>query len=194
MTKWLLRGLVFAALMVVVRLVQGALLNTWETKAALISIVLVVLFAIAAFVWGFFDGRADAAANPDPDRRADLAMTWLLGGLLAGVLSGLVSWLISLVYDSLYVGGLINEVTTFAAFTALVVFLAGIAGVAIGRWRTDRRADRSGRSLQTDEDRTDTDVFAAVRGDDEQTASVAARPYGAADEPTEEHPRRDENA
>ena len=47
MSKWLLRGLVFAALMVFIRLVQGAAINAWETKAALISITLVVLFAIA---------------------------------------------------------------------------------------------------------------------------------------------------
>jgi len=51
--------------------------------AILISITLVVLFIIAAFVWGLIDGRADAEANPDPDRRGDLAMTWLLGGLFA---------------------------------------------------------------------------------------------------------------
>ena len=84
MSKWLLRGLVFAALMVFVRLVQGAAINAWETKALLISVTLVVLFAIAAFVWGFIDGRSDARANPDPDRRDDLAMTWLLAGLFAG--------------------------------------------------------------------------------------------------------------
>ena len=88
MSKWLLRGLVFAALMVIVRLLQGAMINAWETKAGLISIVLVVLFAIVVFVWGLIDGRADARANPDPDRRGDLAMTWLLAGLFAGVVSG----------------------------------------------------------------------------------------------------------
>ena len=38
MSKWLLRGLVFAALMVIVRLLQGAMINAWETKAGLISI------------------------------------------------------------------------------------------------------------------------------------------------------------
>ena len=43
MSKWLLRGLVFAALMVIVRLLQGAMINAWETRAGLISIVLVVL-------------------------------------------------------------------------------------------------------------------------------------------------------
>ena len=78
MSKWLLRGLVFAALMVIVRLLQGAMINAWETRAATISIVLVPLYALTAFAWGFIDGRRDARRNPDPDRRPDLAMTWLL--------------------------------------------------------------------------------------------------------------------
>ena len=140
MSKWLLRGLVFAALMVIVRLLQGAMINAWETKALLISVTLVALYAIAVFIWGLADGRADARANPDPDRRADLAMTWLLAGLFAGVVSGLVAWFISLFYDNLYVEALLNEVTTFAAFTALLTFLAAIAGVAIGHWLVDRKS------------------------------------------------------
>ena len=164
MSKWLLRGLVFAALMVIVRLLQGAMINAWETKAGLISIVLVVLFAIAVFVWGLIDGRADARANPDPDRRGDLAMTWLLAGLFAGVVSGAVAWFISLFYKSLYVEALLNEITTFAAFTALLVFLASIAGVALGRWLVDRKADQMPHLHHAgDDDRADTDVFAAVR-------------------------------
>lgn len=177
MSKWLLRGLAFAALMVIVRLLQGALINTWETKAGLISIVLVVLFALAAFAWGLVDGRADARANPDPDRRGDLAMTWLLAGLLAGVLSGLVAWFISLFYKSLYVEGLINEVTTFAAFTALVVFLFALAGVALGRWLIDRKADQTPHLHHAhDDDRADTDVFAAVgRQDADESADTARR-------------------
>src|SRR5512132_3875128 len=141
MSKWLLRGLVFAALMILIRLVQGAAINAWETKAALISITLVVLFAIAVFVWGLIDGRSDAKANPDPDRREDMAMTWLLAGLFAGIVSGAIAWLISLFYKGLYVGGLINELTTFAAFTALLTFLLAIAGVALGHWVIDRHAE-----------------------------------------------------
>src|SRR5690348_7064713 len=142
MSKWLLRGLVFAAGMIVVRLLQGAMINAWETKAGLISIVLVVLFAIVVFIWGVLDGQADARANPDPDRREDLAMTWLLAGLFAGIVSGAVAWLISLFYKSLYVEALLNEVTTFAAFTALLVFLFAIAGVALGRWMVDRNLEK----------------------------------------------------
>jgi uncharacterized membrane protein YfcA len=182
MSKWLLRGLVFAALMVIVRLLQGAMINAWETKAGLISIVLVALFAIAVFIWGIADGRADARDNPDPDRRADLAMTWLLAGLFAGVVSGLVAWFISLFYKSLYVESLLNEVTTFAAFTALVVFLFSVAGVALGRWLVDRKAHvapHHGTSV-TDDERADTDVFAAVRHD------------GGAAEPAPTEARREE--
>jgi hypothetical protein len=178
MGKWLLRGLVFAALMVFIRLVQGAAINAWETKAGLISITLVVIFAIVAFAWGFVDGRSDAKANPDPDRRGDLAMTWLLAGLFAGVVSGAVAWLISMFYKGLYAGGLINELTTFAAFTALLTFLCAIAGVAIGHWVIDRHADDTPRQhhglAAGDDERADTDVFAAARHPDAAEDDAAA--------------------
>jgi hypothetical protein len=185
MTNWMLRGLVFGAAMVVVRLFQGTLISVWQTHAGLISIVLLLLFIVGVVGWGLIDGREDAAANPDPDRRDDLAMTWLLAGLVAGLLSGAVTWLISVFYQALYVGGLINELTTFAAFTALVVFLGAISGVAIGRWRVDRAGayKPQGGAGRSDQDRADTDVFAAVRSEQataegaawpqEQTASVA---------------------
>lgn len=145
----MLRGLVFAAVMVIVRLFQGALINAWQTQAGLFSIVLLLLFVIGVAVWGVLDGRADAVANPDPDRRQDLAMVWLLAGLVAGVVSGAVSWLIALVYSGLYTGGLINELTTFAAFTALIVFLPGIIGVTGGRWRVDRNPRPGGKAGRT---------------------------------------------
>jgi uncharacterized membrane protein YfcA len=183
MAKWLSRGIVFAALMVVVRLVQGALINQFETRALLISVSLVAVFAILAFVWGLIDGRADARANPDPDRRDDLAMTWLVAGLIAGLLSGAVSWAISLVYASVgNVGGLMNELTTFAAFTALLVFLPAVLGVAIGRWVTDRNADPTVRHSHAFDDeyaRSDTDVFAAVR-DDNPTGEIPVAAEGEA--------------
>lgn len=174
----MLRGLVYAAAMVVVRLFQGALINAWQTQAGLFSVALLILFIIGVAVWGVLDGRADATANRDPDRRGDLAMTWLLAGLVAGLLSGAVSWLIALVYTGLYTGGLINEVTTFAAFTALCVFLPGIIGVTIGRWRVDRQFEKTpekhhGLGAKQERD-SDTDVFTAVRGDDAPTGEIPA--------------------
>jgi membrane protein YqaA with SNARE-associated domain len=173
----MLRGLVLAAAMVVVRLFQGALINAFQTRAGLISVVLLLLFVICVVAWGVIDGRADAIASPDPDRRQDLAMTWLLAGLVAGVLSGAVSWLIGRVYKDLYTGGLINEVTTFAAFTALATFLSGIFGVTIGRWRVDRNPPPH-RQAGPDEERVDTDVFSAVRADDTPTGEMAPQTAG----------------
>ena len=163
MRRWLVRGLLFAALMVVVRLIQGVLINQYETKAQLISVALLALYVAAVFGWGLIDGRADAKASPDPDRRSDMAITWLVAGLIAGLLSGAVSWLISIFHQALYTGGLINELTTFAAFTALLVFLPAILAVAIGRWLIDRKAAPVSRKSHTsDDERTETDVFAAV--------------------------------
>ena len=173
----MLRGLVFAAVMVVIRLIQGAVINAWATQAGLVSLVLVLGFVIIVAVWGVIDGRADATASPDPDRRQDLAMVWLLAGLLAGVLSGAVSSAISQFYDGLYTGGVIAELTTFAAFTALVVFLPGIIGVALGRWRVDRNPPAPGAGAAQGE-RADTDVFTAVR-DDAPTGEVAPEHEGA---------------
>jgi len=174
----MLRGLALAAVMVVVRLFQGAMINAWQEWAALISVALLLVFVICAVVWGVTDGRADATDNPDPDRRRDLAMTWLLAGLVAGIVSGAICWLIALVYKGIYTGGLINEVTTFAAFTALVAFLSGIVGVTIGRWRVDRQYEKTPEKhhgLGVKERDGDTDVFSAVRGDDTPTGEIPSQ-------------------
>lgn len=170
MSNWLPRGLAFAGGMVLLRLVQGTLINLNPTRAGIISVLLLVLFGIAAFAWGLLDGRADATESPDPDRRRDLAMRWLLAGLLAGVLSGAVVWLISLVYRNVYADGLVPEVTAFAAFTALLVFLPATAAVALGRWRVDRsRVDEPRRRADDG-----SDVFDAVRTGPVPTASGSA--------------------
>jgi hypothetical protein len=181
MSNWMLRGLVFGGAMIVVRLFQGTLISVLQTQATLISLVLLALFIVGVVIWGLIDGREDAASNPDPDRRDDLAMTWLLAGLIAGLLSGAVTWLISLFYKQLYVGGLPNELTTFAAFTALVVFLGAISGVAVGRWRVDRSGAYKPKAAGTggSDERADTDVFAAVRSEQAATGATEAAEWPA---------------
>lgn len=187
MSKWLLRGVVFTTAMVIVRLLQGALVNASPGNAIWFSTGLLVLFSIGVAIWGVIDGRGDARSNPDPDRRADLAMTWLLAGLAAGILSGAVSWFIGLFYKSIYTEALLNEVTTFAAFTALLTFLVAVAGVTIGRWTIDRKAPpvtRTRHGLAADEN-TDTDVFAAVsaNGAKDDTDTTQTTPVEYPDQP-----------
>lgn len=181
MSKWFLRGLVFAALMVVIRLIQGVLINAFEAQAGLISLILMIVFAIAVMVWARSDGRADARANPDPDRREDLAMTWLGAGLIAGVVSGVVSWIIALVDKALYVSSLFNELTSFAAFTALLVFVPAVAAVTLGRRRVDKDHEKTPQrhhGLAAHEGGPATDVFATVGA--APVATEAATPTDAA--------------
>ena len=173
MTTWLLRGLVFAAGMVLVRLVQGTLVNASPTNAGTISLLLVSLFGVAAAIWGLLDGIADARANPDPDRRRDLALRWLVAGLVAGALSGLVAWIISLFDGAIYAEGPITEMTVFAAFTALVVFVPAIFAVSVGRKLIDRKRPDLPRH------HSDGDVFESVLEDGyedpSERVSVAGR-------------------
>ena len=103
-------------------------------------------------------------------------MTWLLAGLVAGVLSGAVSWLIALFYKALYVGGLINELTTFAAFTALTCSCPGSSASpsAAGGWTgSSRRCWRLDHGLGVKPERGDGDVFTAARGDESPTGEIA---------------------
>ncbi|HZQ30599.1 MAG TPA: B-4DMT family transporter [Mycobacterium sp.] len=175
MRSWLLRGLIFAFGMIVLRLIQGVMINTWETQAQVISIFLVVIYAIVVLIWGYIDGRADANDQPDPDRRRDLAMTWLIAGIVAGILSGFITWVISTFYKGVYAGGFINEITVFAAFTALLVFVVAMIGVALGRFLVDRRYNKTHPvPAHGGEHGPDTDVFAAVK-DDEKTQEQPAR-------------------
>lgn len=60
MTTWLPRGLVFAIGMVVLRLVQGTLINASPTNAGTISFALCAVLFAAALLWGVIDGIADA--------------------------------------------------------------------------------------------------------------------------------------
>ncbi len=167
MTTWLPRGLVFAIGMVVLRLVQGALINASPTNAGTISAALLAVLAVAALIWGVLDGIADARSNPDPDRRRDLAMRWLLAGLVAGAVSGLAAAIIAMFYDAIYAEGVGVEVSVFAAFTALLVFLPAVFGTGIGRWLVDRRRPVVPRQRMPGRLGEQQDVFSAVRPEED---------------------------
>jgi len=165
MTTWLFRGLAFAALMTVVRFIQGVLVNQAGTNSSLISIGLMSLMTIPAFFWGVVDGRADAKQNPDPDRRHDLAMRWILAGVIAGAGSGIACWIISKVTVNMYAGTLLGEITTIAAFSALVIFLPAIIACSVGRWLIDRNAVYEGR--RREDGHHGSDVFDRVQRSDD---------------------------
>ncbi|MFD6197983.1 B-4DMT family transporter [Mycobacteriaceae bacterium NPDC060252] len=157
-TQWLTRGAVFAVLMVLIRVVQGLAISVWENHGTAINIVLVLVFVGAVTAWAITDGRGDAQRNPDPDRRDDLAMWWLLSGIVAGVVSGLAVWLISLFNNGIYAAGILAELTTTAAFVSLLVFAPAMVGVFVGRLLVDRK-EKEHAALQ----QSDTDVFQAVQ-------------------------------
>lgn len=169
MTTWLPRGLLFAIGMVLLRLVQGTLINANPTNAGTISFLLCAVFGIAAFAAGLFDGLADAKANADPDRRRDLAMRWLLAGLVAGVISGLVIWIISQFYGAVYADSLGPELIVFPAFTCLLIFIPAMIAVALGRRLVDRRRPPQVRR------RGEGDVFEAVFEEDPNARYAVSR-------------------
>lgn len=140
------------------RIAQGLAVEMFEDQDTTINAVLIALFVITVGAWGFVDARRDAARCSDPDGRTDLTMIWLLAGIVAGIASGLASWVVGLFYDGLLVSGILTEVTTTAAFVALLVFIPAITGVFVGRTLVDRKAPAP-------TPRVVNDVFAAVQDD-----------------------------
>jgi hypothetical protein len=164
MTTWLFRGLVFAALWTLERFVQGTLVNQAGTNSSLISIGLASAMAIPAFLWGLLDGRADAKDSPDPDRRRDLAMRWILAGVIAGMVSGVACLIISKLTVNMYAGSLFSELTTITAFSALVIFIPAIMAVSVGRWLVDRKTPYAGRRR---EEGHEGSIFDKIQRDDD---------------------------
>jgi hypothetical protein len=164
MSKWLLRGLVMAVLMLVCRMVHWSLVLQAGGRTVALNIAAMLIFGLIALAWGLIDGLADARANPDPDLREDLAMRWIWAGMIAGVVSGvLVSIVAAFFWKQLYTARLFDELTTTAAFVLMGVFLNAIIGVSIGRWLVDRHAPEVASRVNYDEERADTDAFAAVK-------------------------------
>jgi hypothetical protein len=180
---WLRRGVSLAALLVIIGQLQRLLIINFPTHALAISVGLLMLFAATVFGFGLSDGRSDARANRDQTQRHDFALTWLLSSLVAGLLSGAVSWLISLAVKSLFVAGFVSQITTFAAFSALMVFLPATVAVALGRWLVDRDSRLILAGGAPTDPSADTDVLAAVHDD-----AASSAPASHAPDPVRTHP------
>jgi hypothetical protein len=103
--------------------------------------------------------------TPGPTRIRTAVATWQCGGCWRAV------FLISLFYKAVYAEGIVPELSVFAAFTTLLVFLPAMLAVAVGRRLVDRTRPPQERRRVTDG--VETDVFDAVRDDDPRTGAIA---------------------
>ncbi|WP_280468115.1 B-4DMT family transporter [Nocardia cyriacigeorgica] len=134
MTAWVLRATVLGALVVALRVLLGFGMVNWPTQGSWMRLLCLAVIIAVVVGWGFLDGRRDRAAHPDADGGADLTIPWLKAAVAGGLGSGLVSWVLDLVPRfSLGDNGLLFEMTAGASFIVLLIFIPGLAGIAIGR-------------------------------------------------------------
>ncbi|MBD8505293.1 B-4DMT family transporter [Hoyosella sp. G463] len=143
MNLWLIRGLILAAVLVLVRAVLGYGIYAWPESGATQRAISVVVVMIAALAWPFFDGYADAKEFEDEEDRADLTLLWLKSAGAAGVMAGFAAWLLSFVIPGIGSGNLIIEVTVGAGFMLLLLSIPAQIGILLGRFFGDRARRRS---------------------------------------------------
>jgi hypothetical protein len=144
MNAWVLRGLVLAAVHVVVRTLLGFAIAQWPLQGSLFRWGMFLLVVIAALAWGFVDGRSDREAHPDPDDGDDLTMLWLKAGLLGAIVAGVVSWVVGrFPHFDLGDQSIFFELTSGAAWTTLLIFVPAMIGIAIGWFVVGRRSRKA---------------------------------------------------
>lgn len=140
MNGWLVRGIGFALVVVIVRAVLGFAISTWPLHGSLLRILALVFVILVSVLVGFLDGRRDRLKYPDPERGTDLTILYLKAAVLGGLVAGALAWIIDQVptFD-LGDNALFFEMTSGAAFVVLLIFLPGMLGVTIGRWLAGRK-------------------------------------------------------
>lgn len=151
MDLWLLRGLVLAAVITLVRAVLGIGIYAWPESGSVQRLIALIVVIIVALVWPFFDGRRDALENEDPEDRSDLTLLWLKSVALAGVLSGAASWLLSFIIPGASTQSIFFEITIGAGFIAIVLSIPAQIGILCGRAYGDWQRKRSAPPEEEDE-------------------------------------------
>jgi hypothetical protein len=135
MNSWIVRGTALAGVLVAVRLTLDLTMDQWPAQQAMLRYTGLTCVIAAAAAWGFVDGRSSRLRNPDhPERGPDLTMIWLAAGAFAGVVAGAVASL------GLGDNSLLFELTSGAAWSMLLVFIAAMLGRVVGAFAADRRA------------------------------------------------------
>ncbi|MEU7764619.1 B-4DMT family transporter [Nocardia sp. NPDC049190] len=143
MNGWVLRAVVFGALVVVLRAALGFAMAYWPTHGAWMRILCLIVLVATIVSWGVLDGRADRITGSRPERGSDLTLLWLKAAVAGGVGSGLVAWVLDWIprFD-LGDNGLLFELTASASFIILLIFVPALIGVGIGRMLADRRGSK----------------------------------------------------
>ena len=134
----ILRGVPLAVVNVVARILLGLAIAQWPLSGSSLRWVALAGVVLAAAVWGFVDARRDRRSGAN----ADLLILWLKAGLFGGVLAGALAWLVDLlpVFD-LGDNSLLFELTSGAAWPALLIFVPAMAGVGVAH-RIENRRER----------------------------------------------------
>lgn len=141
MNSWMVRGIATAGLLIFVRVALDVGMDQWPVQESLLRYAGLICVLGAAATWGFVDGRRSRLQNPDhPERGADLTMIWLAAGAFAGVVTGVATWLLGHILGSLGLGdnSLLFELTSGAAWSMLLVFVAAMIGTVVGAFVADR--------------------------------------------------------
>ena len=131
--SWLLRGLALAGVLVVVRIVMGALVEASPEHGTAVRMVgLLVVVGVSA-TWGFVDGKRDRRNHPDPDHGGtDLVMMWMFAAIVAGLSAGLVCWILGKLGLNMGDNSLFFELVSGASWSLLLVLVGALAGKVLG--------------------------------------------------------------
>lgn len=141
MTAWVLRATVLGALVVGLRLLLGFAMAFWPTYGTIWRVACLVVIVGVVVAWGMRDGRSGTTA--------DLTVRWLAAGAVAGLASGAVCLVLDQVPGiELGDSGALFELTSAASFILLLIFLPGLAGVALGRRRARRTPESTAPATQ----------------------------------------------
>ncbi len=141
MREWLTRAGLMMLLHVGVRTALGFAALSWPTSGQTQRTAGLVVVVVVAMVWAGLDVLRE---NVDDAERDDLPLRWLKAAVLAGPVAGLVGWAVESVFiDSVGTSTLVGDVIGGGAFTALLIVVPAMIGLAFGRLaRPDRRVQR----------------------------------------------------
>lgn len=124
MPGWLTRGLVLAVLHAAGAVFLAKMATDQSGDRSVLTSVVIALLIGVALMWGSVDGWR-RSENP--------MLTWLIAGVLAGPLGGVLNVIgRGLLVDQTGVSDLWPQVTTGAAFTALLVIVPAGVGLLVG--------------------------------------------------------------